>query len=144
MRDFRSHLRAFGSQGKGCSSPPTRTSGMDISSMMKAKFKKSWRHSLIAWITLMFLLLLVFVYAENTKWDDSWFRTPTKYNISALLEEGMDDDAVIGSSGKPSAAKVVDDGDAGKEDKAGKKISKESKQAKAAAAGDTGDEKVAQ
>ena len=51
---------------------------------------------MLAWLTLMGLLLLAYIYAENTKWNDSLFKMPTKYNISALLEEGMDDDMTLG------------------------------------------------
>eukprot|EP01083_Nonionella_stella_P206241 750306_1 len=63
---------------------------------MKKKVNPSRRHVVLAWITAMCLLLLAYIYAENTKWDDSWFRMPTSYNISSLLEEGMDDDSTLG------------------------------------------------
>jgi len=109
MRDFRSHLNDFQSRGRKRCSPcspskslaPARTQGIEINDMMKKKFTRSWRHSMLAWLTLMALLLLAYLYADNTKWDDSWFKTPTKYNISALLEEDMNNDAIIGP-GKPS------------------------------------------
>ena len=62
-----------------------------------------------AWITFMAILMLAYVYASNTKWDDSWFRTPTKYNITALLEGDMDDDSIIDlGPGKPLAEEVED------------------------------------
>ena len=102
MRDFRSHLDDFESRGKGCSpfSGPktivsTHTRGLEIDDMMKAKFSRTWRLSLMAWVLFMALLCLAYIYAANTNWDDSWFRTPTKYNISALLEGDMDDDMTI-------------------------------------------------
>mmetsp|Transcript_11893 Transcript_11893/g.21446 ORF Transcript_11893/g.21446 Transcript_11893/m.21446 type:complete len:409 (-) Transcript_11893:271-1497(-) len=102
MRAFRSHLHDFESRGRKCCSPvpkslpPARTPEIEINDMMKTKFTRSWRHSLLAWITLMVLLLLAYIYAENTKWDDTWFHTPRKYNISALLEDGMEDDIKLG------------------------------------------------
>ena len=61
-----------------------------------------------AWITFMAILLLAYVYASNTKWDDSWFRTPTKYNITALLEGDMDDDSII-DIGPGKLAEEVED-----------------------------------
>mmetsp|Transcript_39430 Transcript_39430/g.94839 ORF Transcript_39430/g.94839 Transcript_39430/m.94839 type:complete len:983 (+) Transcript_39430:38-2986(+) len=111
MKAFRAHLNNFESCGKGCSScsgpnkPPilTRTSGVEIHDMMKTKFSRSWRHSLMAWITFISILLLAYIYAENTKWDDSWFNAPPKYNISALLEGGADDDITVLGPRKPSA-----------------------------------------
>ena len=116
MKDFRVHLHAFESRGRGsslCSAPkplsPAHTPGIEIDEMMKAKFKRTWRHSVYAWITFMAILLLAYVYASNTKWDDSWFRTPTKYNITALLEGDMDDDSIINiGPGKPLAEEVED------------------------------------
>ena len=60
---------------------------------------------MLAWFTLICLLLLAYISAENTKWGDSWFRTPQKYDISVLLEDNVDDNTVIGS-GKPAAATV--------------------------------------
>lgn len=112
MQTFRSHLHefsAFESYGKSCSPcsksqklPPGHTRGIEINEMMKAKFSRSRRHHLFAWLTFMCLLLLAFIYAENTNWDDSWFRTPKKYNVTALLE-GTDEDIPIGP-GKPSIA----------------------------------------
>ncbi|KAL7543313.1 hypothetical protein ACHAXR_012622 [Thalassiosira sp. AJA248-18] len=116
LKAFRSHLHDFESRGKGCAPcsrgtlvAPPHTQGMEINDMMKTKFSRSWRHSLLAWLAFMGLLLLAFVYAENTKWDDTWFKTPNKYNISALLEEGSMDDNQVIDPGKPSAAVEVAD-----------------------------------
>lgn len=50
---------------------------------------------MLAWIAFMGLLLLAFLYAENTDWDDSWYRTPTKYNINELLNNTVEDDDTI-------------------------------------------------
>ena len=117
MKVFRSHLQVFESRGKqGCSPCTTAEKKrapmdpLDMHAMMETKFSKSWRHSRVAWITFMILLLLAFIYAENTNWDDSWFRTPTKYNITALLE-GPDDDITAADPVVPAAKK----GKAGKE-----------------------------
>ena len=95
MNAFRSHLHDFKARG---SKPiaPKHTQAIDIGTMMSAKFSSSRRHIVWTMITLMCLLLLAYIYAGNTNWDDSWIRTPTKYNISALLEEGMDDDSILG------------------------------------------------
>eukprot|EP01083_Nonionella_stella_P200569 734372_1 len=110
MQSFRSHLHEFESRGKGrypCCKPkhlvPTQSPGMTMNDMMKVKFSRSWRHSVLAWLTFMSLLLLLFIYSENTTWDDSWYRGPTIYNITALLEEDTDDSIVVGP-GKPSDA----------------------------------------
>lgn len=101
MQTFRVHLDEFQARAKVHSSccpnkplPPLETPGIEMDQMMKGKFKKSWRHSVYAWVTLMALLLLAFIYAENTDWTDTWFRHPTYYNISELLEGGADDDLV--------------------------------------------------
>lgn len=56
----------------------------------------------------MGILLLAFIYAENTNWDDSWYRVPTKYNVTELLN--ADDDQIIAlkpkiKEKKPKAAK---------------------------------------
>ena len=40
----------------------------------------------------MCLLLLVYIYAENNKWDDSWFHIPVKYNITSLLKDDNEED----------------------------------------------------
>jgi len=68
MQNFRSHLRNFEKRGeeKGEASEQSRVVGID--EMMKTTFARSWRHSLLAWLTLMGLLLLAFIYADNTKW----------------------------------------------------------------------------
>jgi hypothetical protein len=97
MKSFRSYLHDFSSSDQGCSpcskrkNVPTHSRGMDINEMMKAKFARSSRQSLLAWIAFMCLLLLVYIYAENNKWDDSWFHIPVKYNITSLLEDGNED-----------------------------------------------------
>ncbi len=99
MEVFRSHLDVFANHGNGCCPkplPPAQSRGINITDMMKLKFSKSRKHAIVAWVTFMGILLLAFIYAENTKWSDSWFRTPTKYNISELLEGGMDDDMILG------------------------------------------------
>ena len=95
MNAFRSQLHRFKAQAKGQTVPETHTQGLSIADMMKKKVNPSRRHVVLAWITAMCLLLLAYVYAENTKWDDSWFRMPTSYNISSLLED-MDDDSTLG------------------------------------------------
>jgi hypothetical protein len=108
MLSFRSHLKDFESPRRSCSPcsppkqlPPAHTRGLTTEDMMKNKFKRTWRHSRLAWLTGMGLLLLAFIYAENTDWEGAWYRTPTKYNITALLEGG-DDDMMVGP-GKPSS-----------------------------------------
>ena len=53
---------------------------------------------MLAWIAFMCLLLLVYIYAENNKWD-SWFHIPVKYNITSLLEDDKEDDV---GPGKPA------------------------------------------
>ena len=136
MRAFRSHLHEFETRGDGrfpCSKPqpdvPIDTPGMEINDMMKTKFSRSWRHSLLAWFTFMTLLLLAYIYAENTQWD-SWFHTPTTYNISALLEEGADDSMTL-DSGKPSPlVNPVDGGDATHDEDGAKKAAKTPKVSK--------------
>ena len=50
---------------------------------------------MLTWIAFMGLLLLAFLYAENTDWDDSWYRTPTKYDINELLNNTAEDDDTI-------------------------------------------------
>ena len=47
---------------------------------------------MIAWVSLLALLVLANTYFTNTNWDRAWIVGPTKYNISALLEGGNDDD----------------------------------------------------
>jgi len=96
MNAFRSQLHRFKAQAGGRTVPPTHTQGLSIVEMMKKKVNPSRRHVVLAWITAMCLLLLAYIYAENTKWDDSWFRMPTSYNISSLLEGDMDDDSTLG------------------------------------------------
>jgi hypothetical protein len=51
---------------------------------------------MIAWITLLALLVLAATYREETNWDRAWFPGPTKYNITALLEDDADDDVSEG------------------------------------------------
>ncbi len=98
MKAFRSYLNDFSSSERGCSPcsrpkyGPTHSRGMDINEMMKAKFARSSRQSLLAWIAFMCLLLLVYIYAENNKWDDSWFHIPVKYNITSLLKDDDEED----------------------------------------------------
>lgn len=63
---------------------------------------------MLAWICFMGILLLAFIYAENTNWEDSWYRTPTKYNVTELLN--ADDDQIVAlkpkiKEKKPKAAK---------------------------------------
>ena len=94
MNAFRSQLHRFKAQAGGQTVPETHTQGLSID-MMKKKVNPSRRHVVLAWITAMCLLLLAYIYAENTKWDDSWFRMPTSYNISSLLED-MDDGSTLG------------------------------------------------
>lgn len=127
LRDFRLHLHDFESRGKGCTPcssssskalATTHTRGIEINDMMKTKFSRSRRHSLLAWLTFMCLLLLAFIYAENTDFEGDWFRTPHKYNVTALLE--ADDDTPV-DSGKPSTAVGVKD-DVVKKGKTNKKV----------------------
>lgn len=109
MQAFRSHLEDF--RGGGCSPCCQKqlveedTSAVEMDEMMRTKFRRSRRHSAVAFLTLMGLLLLAFVYADNTKWGDTWFRTPTYYNITELLEGGGDD---VGS-GKSNNNKIVEE-----------------------------------
>ena len=95
MKAFRSYLHDFNS-----SAPqkygPTYSRGMDINEMMKAKFARSRRQSFFAWVAFMVGLLLVYLYVEHYKWDDTLFHLPTKYNITALLEDGITDNAGSG------------------------------------------------
>lgn len=109
MQAFRVHLDEFQARAKDRSLccpnkplPPSETPGIEMDQMMKGKFKKSWRHSVYAWVTLMTLLLLAFIYAENTDWTDTWFHHPTHYNITELLEGGADDDLVPPPKTKPT------------------------------------------
>lgn len=100
MQAFRKHLEDFRRRGKHCSpfcakEVPEHSDAVEIDDMMKFKFRMSWRHSMLAWIAFMGLLLLAFLYAENTDWDDSWYRTPTKYNINELLNNTVEDDDTI-------------------------------------------------
>jgi hypothetical protein len=104
MSSFREHLQEFQSRGQRCSPclgpkphvSSTNTEAVGVDEMMKRKFKSSWRHSVIAWITLLALLVLAGTYGTNTNWDRALFYGPTKYNITALLEGG-NDDAVVGN-----------------------------------------------
>lgn len=107
MRAFRSHLHYFESRGKGCSpccgssSPASAyTRGMDVNEMMQGNFTMSRKQVLLASISLGILLLLAYIYADNTDWDDTWFHAPTRYNISSLLEEGTDDYVTVDRKGK--------------------------------------------
>jgi len=59
----------------------------------------------------MCLLLLAFIYADNTDWDESWFRTPTRYNISSLLEGGTDDFVTPDKKGKTAKNADAAEGD---------------------------------
>jgi polyphosphate kinase 2 (PPK2 family) len=104
MSSFRDHLHQFQSRGQRCSPclgpkpsvSSAKTQAIDMDEMMKKKFKSSWRHSMIAWVSLLALLVLANTYFTNTNWDRAWIVGPTKYNISALLEGGNDDDFVNG------------------------------------------------
>jgi hypothetical protein len=98
MKSFQSHLAVFKSGGKHLSSCCDKVASehgeaMEIDDMMKSKFRRTWRHSMLAWLTFMGLLLLAFVYIDSTDWEDSWYRTPAKYNITELLNM-TDDDAI--------------------------------------------------
>jgi len=100
MQAFRKHLEDFRRRGKHCSpccakDVPEHHDAVGIDDMMKFKFRMSWRHSMLTWIAFMGLLLLAFLYAENTDWDDSWYRTPTKYDINELLNNTAEDDDTI-------------------------------------------------
>ena len=79
--------------------------------MMTGKFSMSRKQVLLASISLMCLLLLAFMYAENTDWDESWFRTPTRYNISSLLEGGTDDYVTPDKRGKTAKNADAAEGD---------------------------------
>jgi len=92
--------------------------------MMTGKFSMSRKQVLLASISLMCLLLLAFIYADNTDWDESWFRTPTRYNISSLLEGGTDDFVTPDKKGK--TAKNADAAEGG----GSAKVSKMAKVAK--------------
>ncbi len=93
--------------------------------MMTGKFSMSRKQVLLASVSLMCLLLLAFIYADNTDWDDSWFRAPTRYNISSLLEGGGTDDHVT-----PNVkGKTTKDADAAEGDGSAK-VSKTAKVAK--------------
>eukprot|EP00956_Cyclotella_meneghiniana_P043124 scaffold253581_cov43-Cyclotella_meneghiniana.AAC.2 len=129
MQRFRSHLHQYKTGGKHCSSCCDKDDvdgeAIEIDDMMKRRYRLSWRHSAIAWVCFMGLLLLAFIYAENTKWTDSWYRVPVTYNISGLLE--ADDDEIIALKQKvkkPKAPKTpktakTDTRDVVKEDKEG-------------------------
>ncbi|KAL3795879.1 hypothetical protein HJC23_002150 [Cyclotella cryptica] len=101
MQAFRNHLEDFRRRGKHCSpccvkDVPEHSDAVEIEDMMKFRFRMTWRHSMLAWITFMGLLLLAFIYAENTDWEDSWYRTPTKYDINELLNNTVyDDDTIV-------------------------------------------------
>ena len=104
MQTFRGHLELFRTGGKHCSKccdkvEAEHNDAVEIDGMMKSKFSMTWRQSMLAWITFMGLLLLAFIYADNTDWGDSWYRTPTKYNITDLLN--ADDDAIADLQPKP-------------------------------------------
>ena len=112
MQSFRGHLELYQTGGKHCSSccdGKTKDSdAIEIDEMIQSKFRPTWRHSTLAWICFMGILLLAFIYAENTNWDDSWYRVPTKYNVTELLN--ADDDQIIAlkpkiKEKKPKAAK---------------------------------------
>ena len=79
--------------------------------MMTGKFSMSRKQVLLASISLMCLLLLAFIYADNTDWDESWFRTPTRYNISSLLEGGTDDFVTPDKKGKTAKNADAAEGD---------------------------------
>lgn len=131
MSSFREHLEEFQSRGQRClpclGPSSGKTEPITVDEMMKKKFKSSWRHSMIAWVTLLALLVLAGTYGENTKWDRAIFVGPTKYNISALLEGGDDDDVGVdvvdgvktGKADKEVPIVDVED-DGGKEAKAAK------------------------
>jgi len=110
MSSFREHLK-FQSRGKKspCLGPkpsvsPVKSEVIGMDEMMKKKFKSSWRNSMIAWVTLLALLVLAGTYEENTDWERALIVLPTKYNISALLEGGNDD-----NSDEVANVNVVDD-----------------------------------
>ena len=132
MSSFRDHLKEFQSRGQRCSPclgpkpsmSSAKTQAIGVDEMMKNKFKSSWRHSMIAWVTLLALLVLAGTYGTRTNWDRAWIVGPTKYNISALLEGGNDDDFVNGNNvddvkNKNIPTNDVND-DSGKEAKAAK------------------------
>ncbi len=132
MSSFREHLKQFQSRRQMCSPclgpKPSLSSAtpeaIGVEEMMKKKFKSSWRNSMIAWITLLALLVLAGTYGENTNWDRALIVGPTKYNISALLEGGSDDDLandnVVDDVKNKNVQNIdVDDG-SGKESKAAK------------------------
>jgi hypothetical protein len=108
MQSFRSHLELFRTGGKHCSSCCDKdvadSDPVNINDMMKSKFRLTWRHSMLAWICFMGLLLLAFIYADNTDWGDSWYRVPTKYNITDLLN--ADDDEIAALAPKPKGKAV--------------------------------------
>lgn len=104
MQSFRSHLELFRTGGKHCSQccdkvDAEHKDAVEIDGMMKSKFHMTWRHSIYAWVCFMGLLLLAFIYAENTNWTDSWYRVPTKYNITDLMN--ADDDQIAAFQPKP-------------------------------------------
>lgn len=139
MSSFRQHLHEFQSRGQRCSPcrgpksrDPAKVEAVGIDEMMKRKFKSSWRHSMIAWVSLLALLVLAATYKENTNWDQPVFRGPTRYNITALLEGGNNDDGVgegyhviKNRKTDKTAQTIVDDN--GKEAKAGKQVISEEK-----------------
>ena len=136
MQTFRSHLHKYKTGGKHCSSCCDKDDvdgeAIEIDDMMKTRYRLTWRHSAIAWICFMGLLLLAFIYAENTKWTDSWYRVPASYNISELLD--ADDDEIIAlkqKEKKPKAPKKptakTSKKDAEEDDKAGDLVDKAGK-----------------
>jgi hypothetical protein len=97
---------------------------MDINAMMTGKFSYSRKRVLLATMSLMGLLLLAFIYASNTDWDDEVFHPPTRYNITSLLEGGAGDDMTTDRKGK-----VKKNANAAEVEK-GVKVSKTTKMAK--------------
>jgi hypothetical protein len=75
----------------------------------------------------MGLLLLAFIYAENTDWTDSWYRVPTKYNITDLMN--ADDDQIVAFQPKPNGKAAKDTKE---EDEANNNVQVAEKKAKTA------------
>ncbi len=131
MEAFRSHLYHFEARGKGSSpccgkSPPASaySRGMEIDAMMTGKFSYSRKRVLLASISLMGLLLLAYIYANNTDWDDEIFDPPIRYNITSLLEDEKDDDMTQDRKAKGRKNSNTVEGDKGA------KVSKTAKVAK--------------
>ena len=119
MQSFRTHLEHYKIGGKhcgtGCNEDISDDGAIEIDQMMKSKFNLTWRHYMFSLVYFMSLLLLAFIYIDNTTWEDSWYRTSTKYDVKDLLN--TDHNEIVLIDPKHEATKTAKNDANSKDDK---------------------------